>query len=156
MRCSAVFSMVKAARDKVEVMFMDFKHEGVSNDIDFKSLFAHGAWLDAQAIPILKTDDPSVVNKLVKKHIDAAAINWAWREQHVWLMSFPMTQDDCTFCDSVSHVNHANGQKSTATRTRMGLETVTLDSSSTTRAAATTSCRHGLTVMSRTLLAGAI
>ncbi len=80
-------------------VFDGFKVDGKSNGVLLQDIFKDGAWLDFHTLPLLnpklKTTD---VNAIVIKHLNAAAINYAWRNQRVWLMSYPMTEAECMSC----------------------------------------------------------
>ncbi|RDW58668.1 hypothetical protein BP6252_13144 [Coleophoma cylindrospora] len=70
--------------------------KGTSQDISLEQAFQGGEWVDWSKIPILNPNELSTnkINAVFAKHVSAAAINWAWHTQRVWLMSYPMTEDE--------------------------------------------------------------
>jgi len=83
----------------VSSFFTDFQTQGNSHGIDLQQIFQGGKWADWHNIPIVNPSkiNPNTVNDIFSKHVTAAAINWAWHTQRVWLMSYPMTEAECKF-----------------------------------------------------------
>lgn len=80
-------------------MFRDLKTHGKSEDIDLRDLFKDGTLVDEHNFAILDDDevDTGKLDGFIVKHVNAAAVNWAWHDQRVWLMSYPMTQQECKY-----------------------------------------------------------
>lgn len=78
-------------------IFRDLKTHGKSGDIDLRELLKDGTWIDEHNFAILDDDqvDTGKLDSFIVKHVNAAAVNWAWHNQRVWLMSYPMTEQEC-------------------------------------------------------------
>lgn len=81
----------------VDGMFNDLKADGSYNDVSMTDLLAGGAFLDATTIPVLNNNLISATERqdVMLNHVNAAALNWAWRFTRVWAMSYPMSLEEC-------------------------------------------------------------
>jgi hypothetical protein len=74
---------------------------GNSNGVPLIDMFAFGAWLDYRNIPVLNTDgskfqvSTTQLNDLWFKLLLGGLINYAWKQQNVMIVSWPMTEDEC-------------------------------------------------------------
>lgn len=81
----------------ISATFDDLTIHGHSGDLNLQDMIKDGAWVDSTKIPVL---NPAVLNHnqifdIYRKHVNAAAVNWAWHKQRVWIMSYPMTEAEC-------------------------------------------------------------
>jgi hypothetical protein len=77
--------------------------EGSYNGKSIGDVLAFGDWLDYHKIPVLNQhrDFPRMsvteVGDYFYKMLLSFSINYAWRQQNVYMVSFPMTEDECMF-----------------------------------------------------------
>ncbi len=90
--------------------FTDFHDHGSSNGAALQDMFSGGQWVTPSGDTLGGGTSPMItaVNNALTKQAFAAAVNWSWRNQRVWLMSYKMTQDECTFPSPAPLRNHAN------------------------------------------------
>lgn len=66
-----------------------------------EDILAHGAWLDFGEIPVLNANklkprfDQNSLKEYFTKMLLSTVINLAWKQQNVYIMCFPMTQNEC-------------------------------------------------------------
>jgi hypothetical protein len=73
--------------------------KGAYNGKSIGDILAFGDWLDYHNIPVLNPTMISVtqVEDYFYKMLLSFSINFAWRQQNVYLVSYPMTEDECMF-----------------------------------------------------------
>lgn len=83
--------------EAVDGMFNELKTAGIYNGVGLTDLLAEGAFLDTTTIPILNENLISATDRqdIMLQHVNAAALNWAWRYTRVWSMSYPMSEEEC-------------------------------------------------------------
>ena len=80
---------------------LDLMSTGRSGNVQMVDLFDGGAWLDYRNIPILNSDisKPMItkpqIDAIVFGQLTASLLNYAWIQQQTFIMSFPMTEDEC-------------------------------------------------------------
>jgi hypothetical protein len=64
-------------------------------------VFSEGRWLDDREIPLLnEADNENGINRteageMFQTLLISRVVNWAWTEKSVYLVSYPMSEDDC-------------------------------------------------------------
>jgi hypothetical protein len=92
-----VKGIVTDVRSALSQAFDGFARHGEFHSINMVDIFAHGAMYIGADIPYINEQQISAPQRknLMLLHLDAAALNTAWRQQRVWAVSFPMSQNDC-------------------------------------------------------------
>lgn len=93
---SYMVKQLKNIKSTLENIYTEYFNTGKYKGTSMQSLFQDGAWVDAQAIGVFNVNT-SMINNAMESMVNAIALDWAWSHQRVWLMSYPMSQDDCTF-----------------------------------------------------------
>jgi hypothetical protein len=94
-RTSVISNALISGKDEITNALTQFMDVGEYNNVKLVDLFDDGNWVNYLNIPVLKTIPRSQVNDLVELHVNCAVVNWSWHQQRVWVMSYPMTQDEC-------------------------------------------------------------
>lgn len=85
-------------------VFNDFMQNGTSQGLDLETMFQHGAWADVKSIPLLSsTGAGDAIEVAVQRQLNAAGLGYAWHNERVWLMSYPMSENDCESMLLASH-----------------------------------------------------
>lgn len=71
-----------------------FKTTGEHNGVKLIDVMAGGAYLDYRQIPILSSVKITDLQHALFTHLLANMVNYAWKQQNVVLISFPMTEDE--------------------------------------------------------------
>lgn len=103
MKSSFMSKLQDSMKKPIQAMFDDLRVNGSHSDITLQNLFEHGAWVDLHELPLLNSvDSADIVDTAIKQQVNIAALNYAWNDENVWLMSYPMSQSDCQFTMSLS------------------------------------------------------
>jgi hypothetical protein len=79
----------------------DLISTGRSGGVQMVDIFADGAWLDYRNIPILNTDtskpimNNTKISNIIFMQLVAGLVNYTWIQQQTYIISYPMTQNDC-------------------------------------------------------------
>lgn len=70
------------------------------DDLSLADLFDDGIWLNTDEIPIISADTDnkiefSLVSKWLTSFLFADVVNFAWKQQNVFIMSYEMDEETC-------------------------------------------------------------
>lgn len=101
-----MYTSLHKTESALSSFYTDFKTHGISHRMDLQESFKGGDWVDWRKVPIINENkiDPNTIINVFGRHVSATAINWAWHSQRVWLMSYPMTEDECKFNSPMNEV----------------------------------------------------